>query len=436
MYSLKDICKIIEELKNCSSTNGKKFILEKNKDNELLKKVLLYTYDKNKKYGLSKTFFKSYQFDENNCDSIFNNLFTMLDILASSNINDDLRKNVTRYLNYYSDEEVRKLLIMILSKDLKCGINTKLINKAIPGLIFDFQVMKASSYNEKTKDNFEKKAKKDGYMISIKENGERGIVIKENGKITIKSRQNKIFEQLVEIEEAFKNMADNYVYEGELLAFNPNGGDWNTSEEEFKLTNKILHTKGVKRGVYIKLFDMIPLKDFEVGVSNVKAIDRKRVLKEEVEKNNNKFIQFATIIYEGKDTSLIEKYLKKYSENSFKEGLMILLNDSIYESKRVNYHLKVKLWQTADLRVIGLNESLEKPNTLGSLTVDFKGEPQGVSGIKDDLKELWWNNPDKIIGKIIEVKYKSATKDKEGKESLQFCSFVRVRDDKDEVNFD
>ena len=115
---------------------------------------------------------------------------------------------------------------------------------------------------------------------------------------------------------------------------------------------------------------------------------------------------------------------------------MIILNDSIYESKRVNYHLKVKLWQTMDLKVIGLKESIEKPNTLGSLIVDFKGEKQGVSGISDSLKELWWNNSKEIIGKVIEVKYKSITKDKEGNESLQFCTFVRVREEGKEISYE
>ena len=55
-----------------------------------------------------------------------------------------------------------------------------------------------------------------------------------------------------------------------------------------------------------------------------------------------------------------------------------------------------------------------------------------MSGITDELKELWWNNPNEIIGKIIEVKYKAITKDSEGKESLQFCGFIRVREDKTE----
>ena len=39
MESLKEIVEIVKQLEQTSSTNGKEFILKKNKDNELLKKV-------------------------------------------------------------------------------------------------------------------------------------------------------------------------------------------------------------------------------------------------------------------------------------------------------------------------------------------------------------------------------------------------------------
>ena len=405
--------------------------MKKNKDNELFKKVLIYTYDKNLKFKVSKKSIKP-----RDGKSKWNDLFEMLDELSQSNINNDLKMNVNRFLGSIEDEEIRDLVIKILLKDLKCNISVKSINKAINGLIFDFQVMKASAYNDKTKEGFIKKAKKQGYIMSIKRNGERGEVIKENGKVTIKSRQNKLYENLVNLEKAFENMPDNTFYEGELLAFEPNGKEWKTSEDQFKLTNKILHTDGEKHGIYIELFDMIPLDDFKNGESKIKAKDRRKNIDELVDKINNELIHKAETIYQGTNTDLIQEKLEEVSNCSKHEGLMVILNDSIYESKRVNYHLKVKLWQTADLKVISLKESVEKPNTLGSLVVDFKGQEQGVSGISDSLKELWWNNPKEIIGRIIEVKYKAVTKDKEGNESLQFCTFVRVREEGKEISYE
>ncbi|WP_291631960.1 hypothetical protein [Clostridium sp.] len=432
MYTdLIEVKEIIKQLESTSSSNEKIKIIKKNKDNELFKKVLIYTYDKNLKFKVSKKSIKP-----RDGKSKWNDLFEMLDELSQSNINNDLKINVNRFLGSIEDEEIRDLVIKILLKDLKCNISVKSINKAIQGLIFDFQVMKASAYNDKTKEGFIKKARKQGYIMSIKRNGERGEVIKENGKIIIKSRQNKLYENLVDLEKAFEDMPDNTFYEGELLAFNPNGEEWKTSEDQFKLTNKILHTDGEKHGIYIELFDMIPLEDFKNGESKIKAKDRRKNIDKLVDKVDNELIHKAETIYQGTNTDLIQEKLEEVSDCSKHEGLMVLLNDSIYESKRVNYHLKVKLWQTMDLKVIGLKESIEKPNTLGSLIVDFKGEKQGVSGISDSLKELWWNNSKEIIGKVIEVKYKSITKDKEGNESLQFCTFVRVREEGKEISYE
>lgn len=432
MYTdLIEVKEIIKQLESTSSSNEKIKIMKKNKDNELFKKVLIYTYDKNLKFKVSKKSIKP-----RDGKSKWNDLFEMLDELSQSNINNDLKINVNRFLGSIEDEEIRDLVIKILLKDLKCNISVKSINKAIQGLIFDFQVMKASAYNDKTKEGFIKKARKQGYIMSIKRNGERGEVIKENGKIIIKSRQNKLYEDLIDLEKAFKDMPDNTFYEGELLAFNPNGEEWKTSEDQFKLTNKILHTDGEKYGIYIELFDMIPLEDFKNGESKIKAKDRRKNIDKLVDKVDNELIHKAETIYQGTNTDLIQEKLEEVSDCSKHEGLMIILNDSIYESKRVNYHLKVKLWQTMDLKVIGLKESIEKPNTLGSLIVDFKGEKQGVSGISDSLKELWWNNSKEIIGKVIEVKYKSITKDKEGNESLQFCTFVRVREEGKEISYE
>ncbi|MEG1597285.1 MAG: hypothetical protein RR359_03325 [Bacilli bacterium] len=432
---MEDIVKIVKSIEVAKGKDKEK-ILKENKDNELLKKILIYTYDKDKKFKLSKK-----SINPRSGESIWIDFFTMLDELSESNINDSLRINVNRFLGGIDSEEVRDLMIKVILKDLKIGVSVKTINKAIDGLIFDFQVMKASSYNEKTSTKFNREANKNGYTMMIKENGERLEAIKENGIVTLKSRQNKVYEGLVDLEKAFNElMPNNYVYEGELLAFNPQGKDWETSEEQFKLTNKILHTLGDKHGIYVSLFDMIPLDDFKKGKSEIFAIDRKNKLKECVDLYSlaigKNFLQYSDPLYIGNDTSLIQPKLEEVSDNSYKEGLMVVLNNSIYESKRVNQILKCKIFSTMDLKVIGLKESVEKPNTLGSLILDFKNEEQGCSGLSDELKELWWNNPNEIIGKIIECKYKAITKDKDGKESLQFCNFVRQRFEKDEISYE
>ena len=421
---LSEVYMIIRDIQNCSSTKAKQHIVKSNANNETFKKILMYAYN-DMQYGVKKTTISKMEFNSD-ADYLWNNIWSMFEDLAKSNINNDLVLKISNTIGYFANENVRDLLIRVLLKDLKIGMNVKSINKAINGLIPMFDVMKASSYDDKNSIGFNKKASKCGYMMMIKENGIRGEIIKENGHIVVKSRQNKIVEGFDELDKAFQNMPDGYLYEGEILKV----GEFNTSKEQFKETDKIYSIKGKKRNLMIKLFDLIPLDKFNEGEWGVKAIERKKMLKEFVDKNNHPLVQFADIIYQGTDISIIQKKLEEVSKDGYKEGLMVMLNDGVYEGKRTKSILKCKLWQTADLEVIGLKESVEKPNTLGSLVLDFNGREQGCAGISDELKQLWWNNPSLIIGKIIECKFKEITNDKYGNEALQFCTFIRVRDDK------
>ena len=86
-----------------------------------------------------------------------------------------------------------------------------------------------------------------------------------------------------------------------------------------------------------------------------------------------------------------------------------------------------------DLEVIVIEEGKGKnANTCGALIVDFLGNKVRVgSGLTDELRKEFWTNPDNIIGKIIEVKYKEVSENKSNNaKSLQFPVFIRVRDDK------
>lgn len=430
MYSLNSVVEIVKELESVTSTKAKEHILRKNADNTVLQKVLFYTYG-DMQYGIQKKTVEKMTF-KNDEDYRWDNVWSMFEDLSKSNINNDLVLKISNTVGYYTDKNIQDLLLKILLKDLKVGINKKSINKAIKGLIPTFEVMKASSYDEKNSISFNKRANKNGYMMMIKYNGIRGEIIKENGHIIVKSRQNKIVDGFYELDEAFKNMPDGYLYEGEILAI----GHFNTSKEQFKSTDKIYSTKGKKVGLMIKLFDLIPLDKFNEGKWDMKAIDRKKILKEMIDKNNNLLVQFADIIYEGTDTSIIQNKLEEVSKDGVNEGLMVMLNEGIYEAKRTKQILKCKLWQTFDLRVIDIKESKEKPGTMGSAIVMYKGNLVGVSGWKEEDKIYYYQNPQELIGKIIEIKFKEVTVDKNGIESLQFPNVVRIRFDKDEESYD
>lgn len=119
------------------------------------------------------------------------------------------------------------------------------------------------------------------------------------------------------------------------------------------------------------------------------------------------------------------------------EGIMINL-DTPYECKRTKNLIKVKKFYTYDLRVTGVEEGTGRNSgKLGAVIVNFKGNDVRVgSGFNDDQRVNYWQHPELIIGRVIEVKYKEVTKNKQGTESLQFPVFIRVREEGKDVSYD
>ena len=71
---------------------------------------------------------------------------------------------------------------------------------------------------------------------------------------------------------------------------------------------------------------------------------------------------------------------------------------------------------------------------LGGVYVDYKGTQVGVgSGFSDEERLEYFENPDLIVGKIIEVQYFGETKNQKNEDkSMRFPVFKMIRDDKDE----
>lgn len=110
------------------------------------------------------------------------------------------------------------------------------------------------------------------------------------------------------------------------------------------------------------------------------------------------------------------------------EGIIFKDLRSYYVQKKSKFWCKSKPYSTLDLKVTGKKQGMGKYKfLLGKLTVVYNGVETDVgSGFSDaQRKEFWYNPPS-----IIEVKFQEVMKS--GK--LRFPVFVKVRDDKDEVD--
>lgn len=100
--------------------------------------------------------------------------------------------------------------------------------------------------------------------------------------------------------------------------------------------------------------------------------------------------------------------------------------------------LKFKLFKDAEYFVVDIEET-EKPmlnadgkmemcKCVGALKIKLEnGSICGVgSGLSDEQRIEWFNNPSLIIGKQIQVKYKELTRNSDNSWSLQFPVLLHV----------
>lgn len=422
---MKEYIKILDEIKETSSRIQKEKILKDNQDNEGLKNIFRFVYDPMIVTGISKRKIEK-ELDLSTSKKDFDNIFQVMDFVKSNNTGThSVLIEVQKFLSKL-DEEEQHIAKSIIIKDLPIGISRTTLNKVYgKDFIKKYSVMLAGKYN-KDKHDLSK-----GYSLSLKLDGNRVTAFNTSNGVKFFTRSGKQIEDLVELEEEFKKLPQGMVYDGELLAVN---NDNLQSKDLFNKTQTIVRKKGQKRDLDMIIFDLLLIEEFEDGKSK-KDYQQRMIDLDKILTNTPylKHLKKVPIFYTGNDSSMINYYLDRVTEDG-EEGLMINLLDGKYETKRSNSLLKVKEFTTLDLRCIGIKEDI-RGNKCGSITVDYKGYKVDVSGLKNDDKIRFWENPDLVIGKIIEVKYKDESKNASGGLSLRHPNFIRIRDDKDEVSY-
>lgn len=260
------------------------------------------------------------------------------------------------------------------------------------------------------------------FVITTKIDGERIIAVKENGSVSLFSRDNKRIEGLFDIEIDIKNIPlDYFILDGELTLLDKGNLP---SKEQYKETMKIARRKGEKHGLKMLVFDYIPiLPSLNIG-RDYKYKSRRAFYND----FHYKYVEALPILYQGYDTSMIEKLLEEQTAKG-EEGIMINICDAPYMFSRTCNLLKVKKFKDEDLPIIGFEEGKGRnKGTLGALLVDYKGNTVKVgTGFTDDDRKMYWNNQEEWLGKTVTVKYFEETP---GGKSLRFPVYVDYREDK------
>lgn len=452
---MEEVIKIIKELQ---ASSGKRLqeILENNKDNQMLKDVLYFVYNPFIVTGLSS---KKIKKDVSNIKTKgtrrFGNRIEETALLS----NEDFEKalftsgifDITCVFDYLIDhstgrdediayiqayinsqpEEHREIYEQIFTKELKLGITSKTVNKVWKDFIPEFNVMLAEKYWDRM-DKLEEE--KPDIIITQKLDGIRAVAKVKDGNIEIFSRQGKPIEGLKDIEKELSQLEDGF-YDGELLLNKENI----PSKDLYRETVQVVNSKNeYKNDIIFNIFDYIPSKDFIVGYSKMNCWDRKRFVYEELRKIEPDWLKPVEILYHGKyDKNIVQQELDKQIALEH-EGVMVNLANAPYEGKRTKNILKVKAMQDCDLKIIGFEEGTGKnKGTLGAIIVDYKGFKVKVgSGFTDKDREYFWNNQEKLLGRVITVQYfEETTNIKDNSLSLRFPVYLDLREEGKEVSY-
>jgi DNA ligase-1 len=332
--------------------------------------------------------------------------------------------------NYlHKNPEHEEFLKRLFTKNLPIGVEAATINK-----VYDEEIIPVWEVQQGYPIDKVKLKPNEKIFASRKLNGCRGTWFR--GRLV--SRQAQAFTGLDHILQDIEKLGYfGYVFDGELIRKNVDGLSDNRN---FTVGTGILNSDTADKScIKFVIFDMVPEKQFETDSCTERYEVRKErllELKNKIHKIKTDNIEVVEMVYEGTDHSKIDEWLDYAVQHDW-EGLVINRNVP-YRRKRHNGCLKVKRFYTVDLRITAIEEGQNRlAGTMGALVVDYKGNELRVgSGFDDSTRAAVWANPDDYIGKIVEIKYKEKSCDKKtGFESLQFPTFVRFRNDKNEVSY-
>jgi len=425
----KKIKDIFELLAQTSSSIAKKEIIVNNADNVQFKEFLNYLLNPFLITGISTR--KISKVTDKEPTRQFSSFTELMEYVLKNNTGSDgVISNIRAFLSE-CDSDMCEFYTSIISKSARLGCDIKSVNKAL-GFEFIPQWEVQQSYN------IEKSPLKEGewFSLSVKLNGVRGTFF--DGKII--SRQGKEFTGLDHIINDIACLfedSEDWVLDGELVRINTEGISDN---ENFRIGTGLLSQDDADKSLMqFVVFDLLPKVDFLANESHLLYRERLNILgrlRSKITELGLKSITVVEVLYSGDDAAKIDYYLEQMVSED-KEGLM-LNRDSKYYRKRHNGILKVKRFYTVDLRITALEEgSGRNVGRLGAFVVDYKGNSLNVgSGFSDEQRDEFWSLGERLIGRVIEVKYKEESMDKKtGLNSLQFPIFVSLREVGKEESF-
>tara|TARA_B110000483_G_scaffold55642_1_gene69525 strand:- start:80 stop:1363 length:1284 start_codon:yes stop_codon:yes gene_type:complete len=420
---MRELREFIDQMQATSSSLDKVKILKQ--QSEFIQKIIEYTYNPFKQYHVTgKTCIKNSDL----CGSgIALDLFELLDKLNTREVTGhDAIKLVNRFASNYPRTD-SSLIYNIIDKDLKIRTGAKVINKAFPNLIPEFNVALAQNYEPKLASFGENVTEK--WYASRKLDGVRCLAIVDvQGNCRLYSRMGKEFTTLNKVKSAIEATGIiNTVFDGEICILDKDGN------EDFQSVMKEIRRKDhqIENPMFM-MFDMLHISQFNSKKSTDTLGTRLHKLRSFIEslenKNTLRYLDQAVIT----DERHFDKWAQMAGDNNW-EGFM-LRKDVGYEGKRSKNLLKVKTFHDAEYEVVDcdvapmsvVRDGKEAQEVmLAQVYIEHKGYRVKVGSGFSQEQRIKYMTED-IVGKTITVQYFEETHNDKGGISLRFPTVKHI----------
>tara|TARA_B100000941_G_C28500706_1_gene553991 strand:+ start:378 stop:1610 length:1233 start_codon:yes stop_codon:yes gene_type:complete len=404
---------ILKKVKTTSGSNAKKTILEDNKDNENLKKILKYGLDPFMPFNIVKVpkvkVRNDFPLGE---QASWSEFFRVASMCANREVTGNAAVDAMHACFSTVTQEREQWMRKVLKKHLAIGVSTKSVNKVFEGLVPTFEVALAQKFEEK------RIVEKEEVGVEPKLDGIRCFAIVEDGEVLLYARSGKLITNFNDTIGKELLLLGDGCYDGEIM-----GKDF------IDLMRQAYRKENVDvSDTYLALFDFLPLEEW--NSKDAKLTARQRYLELATRIGCNFGLRYLRRVNRDvvpAEYDAIKTLHDKYVAEGY-EGAMIKDLDAPYKFGRGPEVMKLKDFHDVDLKVERLIEGTGKHSgKLGSIVVNYHGvEVQVGSGLSDELRDSIWAAPQDFIGRIIEVRYQEETPDG----SLRFPTFVCFRNDR------
>jgi len=344
------------------------------------------------------------------------------------------RDAIAETMKRFDSLEWNNLCRRVITKDLRCGISEKTLNKVLGKTEWRIPVFACQLAQDSTDQPKKLKGIK---RLECKLDGVRVLTVVNGMDVTLYSRNGKQFENFPQIVQAIEDnrkalglphTSISYVLDGEIVG------------ESFQKLMKQAHRKSdaVTDGMVYHVFDIIPLDSFIEGHYN--AQQHKRI--EMLERVRARLpadgpLQIMNGLDVDLDTAEGHDIMQRYAEAAVAsgfEGIMIKSMDAPYLCKRTDSWMKWKPTITVDLSIVGFEQGTGRnADRLGAIICEGDDNGRHIcvnvgSGLSDGDRDEYWRSRDLLLGHLVEIQADAVTQNQDGSYSLRFPRFLRFRD--------